>query len=316
MTLRSSTSSKLLLPEEFQRIRSGSLEDRRDAIFEALDAREVELFGVDPEKAKTDITTQVLATHEDHVVIEVNGKYLAVGYAIDPKTGKAALGKVEDLNLKTISRSELASKRIKQFVDAFMKGTRSQMGEWFLDVFRNIDAKGLSEAEQVAELQKQLAVERAWKSFFNENKEKLEPEITEQISGRLLPRFGKLYDGSVSASDLEVFRAEVNEGLDNLVQRIASRLDQLSQAAKGLNPADESYKEAGVADTVAIFGVFVEDLAGDMKSVLDAVTEARKAVRGVDQLGRVFDSLAEAFQNQEVAAAFAGKTLALIAETK
>lgn len=254
---------------ELNRLTSGSYERQRHLIEVLLAFNAEKLFGV------KDKAIEILASYDTRVVVQTEGRIYSVAVEQGPRG--LGLGKSEELYVKRVTTHQIAKDLAFGVVDALLTQQMDEavsLSEQLLSVLP--EAQELLAYEQVPDQVNGLLGRNAsWKQSLSANGAKTEEVLTK-------PKFGKLYDGSMSRSDSSEFadlvKAELGEQtseLDNLWQEVSALADVLR-----LN------------DKPTIWIGLSEDFLADLGQVREVLSSVDSQVYDAPVVGRISDEVA------------------------
>jgi len=291
---------KFVAIEDIRNATDGSYEQRIAAIEAAITDDRERLFGTTGE-------IQVVGTFASHaVVVSEDTKFYKVYLTED---GIPTVAQV--FEVPTYSLSKLATMR---------KAQASQVAE---SLASNDTAKALQGLENlvsdsslpnedvmVDSLLSAMRQDRVWKKVFRARAQTMEAYAqsmaTSDRTDRLRTKFARLYDGSTLSEDRDTLRKQVVEAFEGLAKDIGELRVSTESASKLLIGLLATVNSEG-SEALAAFGGFAEDLAVDLKEMLEVAQGAPGWLGGTDQLARLYDAMAAEFFNHEVAGRFVSK---------
>lgn len=299
------TSPKFFVPrEEILKLTTNSFEHRMvrldDAVKQAKD-----LFD--------NADTQLVGTFESYaIVLTGDGKVFKAQYE-EAADGKMHLLAVEALKAVTYAREAMPKflrKEAQAATDLFLGGFVAEANKKVAQIAKIMDENTPVDDEKlVASVVANMVADRSWKAALKERTEEdlrgLLGESFDSIdANKLRVKFSKLYDGSITGSELEKYRGLATTDVGTLMGRMDVVSEQATKSVVTLRALAEKVADTQ-RETVAAFAAFVDDLAAHVRQMKTSVTETIQGLEGVAGLGRLYDALTEELLRFELAGAFA-----------
>ncbi len=281
---------------EVKRITVGSFEERARLVEFAANCDSVRLFG-----AK--IESKVVGTFPSHVVLLAeDGRCVRVKYEINGNEAK--LLSHEAVVVSTVeSRQELITLQAKEAASLLSQGRISEAKPVLKHLASLVDNTSPQQDDQVVDAM--IAFRRAdrpWKAAFREKADTMRRLVLDEVGeihkDRIQPKFKSLHNGALKQHEIDNYRNLVIESIKNFdtcTTRLQESVEQAIGTVKGLKIDDSSVKS---------YLNFAHDLADSLQSNRKTATEALRRVKRVDSLGKLYDSLAEEFNDCEVASRY------------
>jgi hypothetical protein len=291
-------SNRYIPTEEVRRLTIGSYEHLIARIDEAVRSDAARLFG-----AK--IEAHVVGTFSGYaIVLAEDGRFLRIKY--DEVKGSVRVVGHEMLKVASYSPDELGSylkSESQRAVDSLLRGNVEEALSRLKGLTRFVERRPTHDEPQIVEAMATFyRSDRLWRRVFQEKADHIRRMVLDEITAihedRLQVKFRSLYDGSVSATDLESYRELVIENLNQIGERTDNLLRQVTDAAR-----EAKGRKDGEAVVTSLFA-FADDLVEDLRSVKKTASESTRQLTRVDCLGKFHDTLAEGFRDRELASRF------------
>jgi hypothetical protein len=148
---------------------------------------------------------------------------------------------------------------------------------------------------------KLLIQSRPWTRLLDEKRGEIEGALEETIRIGLHRKFHRLYDGSIPESDLEPYRGLVESDLGALKESLNTLLIDTKNASEAARTQATRFEDGGA---VAALFSFSEDLLEDLARIDRIAKEATKHVRGVANLGQLYDLMESRLTDAKIAQNF------------
>lgn len=254
-----------------------------------------------------------LATFDSRAVVGTSsGKYFEVKF--ESKDGEIHLGEPLALEVPVISKKN-ADRYMREYtlsaVDAILAGSLDEACDHLSAVTTIQESRQEEPSRDFAhELEHISDDSRAWRRIYGEQADDIRRQVVDQlesISGNQLEaKYRPMYEtDEIPEEKFEDYREMVNGDLSS----VAERLEQVQHGieAKYL-PFSESLARAEhpneEREVLGHFCEFAEDLIDELQGVRGLVAEAVQDEECVMCLGQVYDSIAEALVDYEIAGAF------------
>lgn len=298
--------NKFFVPrEEILKLTSNSFEHRTVKIEGAVKQEKSRLFD--------NAEPQVLGTFDKYaVVLTDDGKIYRVQYE-EAASGNLHVLAASLMNATVYPREAMPTylrKEAKAAADLFLKGMVAEAAKKVAQLTKLMDETTVYDDDKIVDPAiASIVSSRLWKQTIESKtdadlKQMLGEAYDKIDSQKLRAKFFKLYDGSLSGSELEKYRGLVNEDVGHLMGRMDVVLDQALKSVGTLREFSEKVTD-DQRETVSAFASFVEDLAEDVRQVKKTLAETLQGVDAVSSLGRLYDTLAEELLRYEIAGGFA-----------
>jgi hypothetical protein len=291
--------------EEISKLTAGSFENLTARVRTAVVADRKRLFGEDQSRLN------VIATFPKRAIVaSAAGNFVNVVFE-ETTSGTVMIVEHSSLTVPTIDESELPvflRRQALKAVDALSIGNRSGARELVAGLLRAVPAKRpVVESTLLASIAGELQVEKPWQKILSARTAKIHTAIGEAVSllqkGKLEPKFGQLYSGSITGAKLEGYRDLVRNDLGYLKSRVSALADLVESSVTAAKPVVAA-ADLGKDEAASLFNSFAEDLLLDTKRLVQIVTEGIIHLGGVDSQGRLYDAIVNRLHQQEVAGRF------------
>jgi len=174
--------------------------------------------------------------------------------------------------------------------------------------------KQITESQLTESVISAMKAEKPWRRLYQEQEQKIRKFLWGDLAAiqeaAVSPKFKKLYDGSMEAEEVETFRDLVSEETKELGYRLEALTRFVHEARAFVTQFEPKFRELGEDAIYTTFGAFSEDLESDLQSVSELVSESATGVSSVADLGKLFDAVAEALTDYEIAGRFVEKMAA------
>lgn len=258
-------------------------------------------------------TAQLLGVFPDSILVLVGeGEVLRVRYAMSEAgevhftgTSDVALTVVTEKNLQRYVRNEA-----RVAADLFMRGLVDQANARIAALAPLVDQAGVMSDGDILKSFAEGRTDRLWKTTLSARAEKVKLFLGEdKLPPPLQPKFGRLYDGSTAPSEMDGFKALVQDDIEHLVSRLSAVEATASAALQSIRLVREQAIREGGEEAISSLEEFASDLLADVVKVKEFVVEAVAEFGSVDRIAKVFDSIASEVTSFEVASAFVAKTV-------
>jgi hypothetical protein len=305
---------KFFVPrEEVLKLTTGSFEHRAVRVEEALKREKAKFF--------ENADVQVLGTFDGAaIVLSETGKLFKVAY--EETSGAVTIRGTQPVSGAVYPREAMPAylrKESKAAADLFLGGHVEQANRKVAQLAKLVEANAVYTDDRIVDsFIASITGTRAWKQALGEKTEAelkavLGEAFDEIESNKLQAKFSKLYDGSLSAAQMEEYRALVQEDVGHLTERLSVVYEEASKAVAQLRGISEKVTDDQRA-TVNAFVSFVEDLLADLSEAKQALAETLQGADGVGALGRLFDTLTEELLRYETAGGFVARMTTQLAQ--
>ncbi len=303
------TATGFVPTEEIRQLTYGSFEHLRARVEESLEESSSRLFG-------KDAPFQVLGTFQGYaIVLSEDARLFRVKFQ-ESDVGEIKIVGAEQISVPVYSASNMDQfliREAKSVVDAFLKGSVSVAHEKLRGLAHFAkDTPCLVPEKVVESFATMVRGERPWKRLYAERANQIRSVFTKEEAKKLdqdhlVSKFHALYDGTVQESDHSGYRDLVLSDLNYLSGRIDSLLGSTNVSLKLFNDSRSKLRAEDTDPLLSMFESFSEDFGQDLVFIKRALTEAMQHLGRVDELGKVYDVLAEALHSYEVAGRFVEK---------
>lgn len=295
--------SQVFVPtEEIRKLTRGSYEQLIVKLTEAAEPFLIEVYG--------DVSWEIVSTFANHaLVLGENGECYRVQYEKSKDGGVKVLGTAK-YPVKTVTESSYIKTEARKIVDAFIAGAMTEATERFSELVQKVPAKkGVADDRIVEAVRERLTAPRPWKTQFAQRATHFktflgESKVSEIMSASLTAHFSPLYESEIQTADVGTYYTVVQEAFSDLSTKIESLQHELEDSVESLKTLTAAIAELGESEVLTALDIFAQDLLSDIRSIHKVVHESIHQVSGVDNLGRIYDSIAENFSQYEVAVRF------------
>jgi hypothetical protein len=254
-----------------------------------------------------------LATFNDHVLVATSsGKCFDVKLQLED--GDIRLGELSPLDVPVISSrnaSHYMREQTLSAVDAILSGRLDEACD-HLSILSAIQEG--AEENQVRdfahELEHIVDDSRPWRSVYGQQHADIRGQIADQLERIEVGQFEAKYRPMYETDDIPEEKFEdYREMVDNDIRLVADRLEAIQHGVEAKYfPFSESLAKVEhpeeEREVLGQFCEFAEDLVDELQSVRQTLADAIKAEECVMCLGQVYDFVAEALADYEIAGAF------------
>lgn len=303
------TANRSFIPtEEISRLVEGSYEQLVVRLSEALRKSGPALLGSGEH-------FELAGTFKGYAIVhnEDRSKAFRVKYDLS-ESKEAVLISAEEVELKTYTPRQYASAQAKAFVEDFFTGAKTSASEHLkklVPVVARLEAAPEVPVTPSEEVSSAIKGERTWKTIFESKASLIKGSIAGLSSkieeSRLKPKFRKLYDGSLTESDLSAYRALVTSDIQYVLGRYDALLNSVETAVSAYKGAVPALKTDTSDATVKMFESFTSDYLSDLRDLKMLLSESVNSINRVDELSKIYDLLASELYTYEVAGSFVEK---------
>lgn len=297
---------KMVPAEVVAELVGGSYEDLTSRIDEAIEQNRGLFVGEGDDRI-----SRVATFPEKVLVVTEGGKWFEVSHKKEDDS--VVLGEAKELEVPTVDMVSPESIR-----ESTMSVVDSLLSEDITVAKENILA--LADLHERAEAVPQrnfledvlngLAADRPWKLVYNEQVETIRLQVGEQLESikesRLESKYRPMYEtDEIPEEKFEDYRDVVNSDLSVL----AHRLESIQHGAEEkylpfYEQVSTSELEEEEAEVLSHFCFFSEDLIEDLQAMRQTLADALREEQCVMCLGQMYDAIAEALMDYEIAGAF------------
>lgn len=299
--------------EEISRLVEGCYEQLTVRVCSAINEAAPKLLGINE-------AVEVAGTFSGFAIVHTEDRSQAfrVKYEIS-ETREIMPISAEPISMKTYTPDQYAVAEARLFVDAFINGSRTEAGEHLKNLLPVVQECVVREPKKITEsFENIVRGERGWKKLYDERIGQIRSSIGEDVSkieeSRMREKFRKLYDGSISESELPKYADLVTSDLKYLGERVDAILTGAEKAVEAYKGAIPALKTESSDPTVKMFESFSEDYIADLRGVKKTLSEASELLNRVDEVGKIYDVLASELHRYEVAGRFVEKMTRSLSE--
>ncbi len=308
--------SSFVPSEEIRKLTFGSYEQLKLQVENSIEASREKLFG-------SAASTQVLGTFSGYaIVLTEDARVFRVKYE-KTQTGEIFPISCESMPVqayKPESMDKFAASEARAYVEAFLGGSKSMATEHLRNLVPLVKAAPtpVAAVKLIEAFENLVKGERGWKKVYADRISQIRTTVKDELpkmeESRTLPKFGRLYDGSIPKMEVTSYKDLVTSDLNYLGERIERLLSETEKAVSLYEGAVPALKNEQKDPTVKMFESFSEDFVADLKGVKNALSEAAGHLNGVDDFGKIYDLLANELLRYEVAGQFVAKMSRRLAE--
>jgi hypothetical protein len=308
--------SSFVPSEDIRKLTFGSYEHLKSQVESSIEASREKLFG-------SDAPVQVLGTFSGYaIVLSEDAKVFRVKFEKTEAGGVAPLSS-EVLSVPAYKKETLgdfAMHEARAYVEAFMSGSKSVATEHMKNLVPVVKDRATSPqpARIVESFENLVKGERGWKKVYAAKIAEIRSTVREELpkldENRMHDKFRRLYDGTMSSTELFSYKDLVTSDLNYLGEKIENLLSGTEKAVNVFKGSVPALKTEQKDPTVKMFESFSEDFVADLKGVKRALSEAADHLNGVDDFGKIYDLLANELYRYEVAGQFVAKMSRRLAE--
>lgn len=256
----------------------------------------------------------VVATFPGHVVIgSDDGRYFRCRY--EDKDGQITFGLSESLDVPIIDTSnskEFIHRYAMSAVDAILSGNKEESRERLLGLIGMEESAAAFESVDLADLVRGLLkANRPWRQAFSEKRVAIREHLKDIISSidnkQMETKYVGLYDGSIPEEKFGNYASIVAGDLSVLADRYES---VQTRAESAFYPFTEAVAESQDGrsqedeEVLQQFAAFSEDFIEDIHELREHLAFAQESEPCVMCLGQIYDAMAEALTDYDIAGSF------------
>lgn len=308
---------KMVPLQAIQRLVEGSYEQLTAQLDHAV-AENCELFvGQSGDEAAR------LATFDSRVIVGTSsGKYFEVKF--ESKDGEIHLGEPSPLEVPVINGKN-ADHYMREYtlsaVNAILAGSLTEAHDHLSTISTIQESRTEDPSRDYShELEHIVGDDRVWRRVYGEQSDDIRRQVVDQLEGisasQPEAKYRPMYEtDEIPEERFEDYRQMVGEDLSIM----SERLEQVQHGieAKYLPFSESLEKSEHPEEERAVLGEFcefAEDLVGELQSVRRLIADAIQDEECVMCLGQVYDLVAEALVDYEIAGAFVERMVGDIAE--
>lgn len=293
---------KLIPAEAIENLMNGSYESLIGRIANSLGNSSL-FEGVEAEKA-------VIATFADHVVVgTADGEYFKVKF--EDRNGKVHFVSKEAVQVPVIDESnssEYVRGYVMETVDAIISGDKDTVRDRLVALL-NLESTSPSNYRDFSDIVVDLInKDRTWRSSYNENKSSICGVVGDLLEGigsrKFESKYNKLFDSipeeefGIHAEDTTADLAIVADRLETIQTKAESSFYPFTELVCQVEHSeeDEFYLHQ--------FADLSEDYLDDIHGLREHVAYALQNEKCIMCLGKIYDALAEALTDYEIAGSF------------
>lgn len=284
------TTTHFVPTSEIKRLTIGSFEHLAAKIDEAVDSAQAKVFA-----EQVPSRYERIGTFGDHVVYATSdNRFVRVEYT--ESNGSISLGKSEVVDAVTYEEDKIGSyvmSEALEIVNSILAHDEAAAAGRLSALLPLISESKKSDSEVVEAVLAGLKAERPWVRIYNERKASILSSL-----GMEEKEFSPKYATTT---------VESKEIADDIRLKLSS-YSVLSESLNKLASIDSMLESANTDEDRALvktFGSFIEDLKLSLSDVCESVDSALNVVTSANELGRLYDGLAEQGFRYEAAGQFA-----------